>query len=406
MQEVRSLAFSLLVTSSSTTKPYSLPALALLRKHIGAYFADPDAKFRVDVMAKAKDMYQRVRGSIRVLKRSIPRAKAKERQKGDAEVRKGGARQATYHTNVIFLPVSQLEKSLQDHVQFLRWYIEFLCKELVPTASYQRHVASLKALTFILRAESESSKNCETSDDETDLFFDLFDSTWVRALFDLIMDRFDDVRSMAAACLTALKKDARYRKFTLHDSMGTHISSSPVPSSSDGDLRVLLDRCVELGRRTARFDHSDGTAKASQLIYRFSNDASERLDFLSKSLALLEHKLEIAEKDLGRAVLDAPVHGDFAALRYIWQIVSDIDFSSEELKTIHGFQIRIANSCQRIWDIVKHVLCDDSPEGHLPQELEDMEGLNTKDVLSYSFRAIDESRLVLLCGCRVIYNRR
>lgn len=49
-------------------------------------------------------------------------------------------------------------------------------------------------------------------------------------------------------------------------------------------------------------------------------------------------------------------------------------------------------SCALVWDIVQHVLCDDSPEGHLPEEMEDIEGLDTKDLLSYSFRAVHESR--------------
>lgn len=37
------------------------------------------------------------------------------------------------------------------------------------------------------------------------------------------------------------------------------------------------------------------------------------------------------------------------------------------------------------------MLCDDSPEGHLPEEMEEIEGLDTKDLLSYSFRAVHES---------------
>ena len=41
---------------------------------------------------------------------------------------------------------------------------------------------------------------------------------------------------------------------------------------------------------------------------------------------------------------------------------------------------------------MRDILCDDSPEGHLPLELEELDGLDTRDVLSYSFRAIDESR--------------
>lgn len=49
-------------------------------------------------------------------------------------------------------------------------------------------------------------------------------------------------------------------------------------------------------------------------------------------------------------------------------------------------------SCDHVWNIVQHVLCDDSPEGHLPEELEEVKGLDTRDLLSYSFRAIHESR--------------
>jgi hypothetical protein len=46
----------------------------------------------------------------------------------------------------------------------------------------------------------------------------------------------------------------------------------------------------------------------------------------------------------------------------------------------------------RIWTAVQEVLCNDSPEGHLPQELDDIDTIDTKDVLSYSFRAVHESR--------------
>lgn len=41
---------------------------------------------------------------------------------------------------------------------------------------------------------------------------------------------------------------------------------------------------------------------------------------------------------------------------------------------------------------MNEVLCNDSPEGHLPLDIEDGDSIDTKDVLSYSFRAIHESR--------------
>jgi hypothetical protein len=55
-------------------------------------------------------------------------------------------------------------------------------------------------------------------------------------------------------------------------------------------------------------------------------------------------------------------------------------------------QLRIISLATRIWNAVWDVLCNDSPEGHLPQELDDIDAVDTKDVLSYSFRAVHESR--------------
>jgi hypothetical protein len=57
-----------------------------------------------------------------------------------------------------------------------------------------------------------------------------------------------------------------------------------------------------------------------------------------------------------------------------------------------NLQQRMVSLASRIWAAVQEVLCNDSPEGHLPQELDEMDSLDTKDVLSYSFRAVHESR--------------
>jgi hypothetical protein len=44
------------------------------------------------------------------------------------------------------------------------------------------------------------------------------------------------------------------------------------------------------------------------------------------------------------------------------------------------------------WDVVETVLCIDAPEGHVPEDLEEVHNLSTKDVLSYSWRALAEAR--------------
>ena len=67
-------------------------------------------------------------------------------------------------------------------------------------------------------------------------------------------------------------------------------------------------------------------------------------------------------------------------------------FEAESQAYWDNFQLRIANSCSKIWTVVKEVLCNDSPEGHLPEEIDEGDEVDTKDILSYSFRAIHESR--------------
>lgn len=62
------------------------------------------------------------------------------------------------------------------------------------------------------------------------------------------------------------------------------------------------------------------------------------------------------------------------------------------MERVDKVYLEIVNCCRRIWNVVRAVLCDDSPEGHLPDDLDEMEGLDTKNLLSYSFRAIDEAR--------------
>ncbi|EGX94401.1 HEAT repeat protein [Cordyceps militaris CM01] len=381
--EVRSLAFSILIASPSTTKPYSARALQLLRQHLGAFFADPDAKFRVDVSARARDMFKRVRGAIFVLKRSIPRVRAKAAKEKRPESATAALAPTVYKANLIALPEQGLVQCLTDHEDFLKWYLEFLCEELVPTASYQRHIASLKALGYILRIEGEQNKTWKTADDQT-LFFDVFAGKWVRALFDLLMDPFDDVRDVASTVLKSIFVDARYRRFSLRTAGG----EAQDPAT---DLRELSRRANNLARRTARADHADGVARVNQLLYRFLATSDERLALLSGMIDELESKIAQAEADLGRAVLEAPVHGDFASLCSMWQVVSELPLAEADLRAVGTLQTRLLDCCRRAWASVQYILCDDSPEGHLPSELEELEGLDTKGLISYSFRSIHES---------------
>jgi len=89
-------------------------------------------------------------------------------------------------------------------------------------------------------------------------------------------------------------------------------------------------------------------------------------------------------------------------LRQLWQLISPDSYEGIVAKntdssdltdwTIHTLQDRLVKCCVNIWDVVKGVLCNDSPEGHIPKSSENLTDSDVKNVLSYSFRACHESR--------------
>ena len=58
-----------------------------------------------------------------------------------------------------------------------------------------------------------------------------------------------------------------------------------------------------------------------------------------------------------------------------------------------GCHSRLLECCERTWEAVSGVLCFDSPEGHVLESREE-DGLDVgvKDTLSFSWRALKESR--------------
>ena len=384
--DVRLLAMSLLVMSPSTTRPYSPLVFEYLSRHLPTTFADHDPRFRVEASGIIRDMFKRMIGAIIVLKKSIPRARAKEKKLAGSQPignEKPGNQPIVFKGNTIDLPEAQLQYCLGYHHEFLKWYISFLCGELVPTASYQRHVTTLKAILNILRIVSDSSKSLPTPEDLRP-FYDMFDAVWARTLLDLVMDPFEDIRQFAAKTLQNIFSDSNFHHFRL-------INKEDRPSPRL-ELQELQSRANSLASRTSRADHSDGAAKSCQLLYRFCENEDQRVELLSKLVQHLEDRIAAAEKDLGLAVLENPLHGILASICFTWQVVAETKLAASEMISVEALQDCIVTCCERVWAAVRDILCDDSPEGHLPQELEEVDGLDTKDLLSFSFRAVHEAR--------------
>ncbi|KAM3083132.1 hypothetical protein ACMFMG_003796 [Clarireedia jacksonii] len=372
---VRSLAFSVLVSSLSTIRPFSPTALNYLRENMGHLYADTDAKFRNDVLSNTKHLIERMRGATAYLKREIDRP---------------ALIQGAEHS----VDVAVIKDLLKVHEDFLLWFIQFLFEELVSTASYQRHITSLRALILLLHSGiqkevSSAIRPAQVADHTTAWPYDadIITPLSTRLLLDLLMDPFEDVRSGASVLL----KMAHNRSFqSANDGSGTP------------DLNVLIefiDRAKDLSKRTGRADYADGVARSYEILYRLQGSTEARMVLLRGLVDNLESKVEIAKKDLANAVLVAPIHGDFAALNYIWDGLEPTTILPNESlgdgtslqEAFEGLQMRIASTCSEIWSAVEDILCNDSPEGHIPDEIDEADSVDTKDVLSYSFRAIHES---------------
>jgi hypothetical protein len=226
---------------------------------------------------------------------------------------------------------------LLKHENFVEWYLQFLLGELVPTASYQRHIASLKAINIIIQSgiveEGSGNPAAQVPANSTVWPFkvDFFTSRSMRLLLDLLMDPFEDVR-IAAAEILALAPRNRFASRThgawskdiepLNQSMnnsGTQATNQdPNQNSSSRQLDLLLDslsRAKDASRRTGRADYADGVARSYRILYGLQISLEGKVALLEELVRDLEIKVDIATKDLAQAVVEAPVHANFATLK-------------------------------------------------------------------------------------------
>lgn len=334
-ETVRSLAFSVLVSSSSSVRPFSPNALDILQECMAILYSDTDAKFRNEVLSNTRHMIERLKGATGLLAREIGSLSFGLRQNSGLQ-----------------LPAQQVQSNdtttlLERHERFIEWYVEFLLGELIPTSSYQRHITSLKAISILITSgilEQESTRSLAQIPDHATMWpfkIQFFTSGSIRLLLDLLLDPFEDVRSSA----TAILKLARAECFTLRlcgqevkngispnnmkqyldPENGTETSHQSIKTiagcqqDQDGPILGLLmefvGRAEDASKRTGRADYADGVARSYELLYSLLSTAQSRIKLFGELVDELGVKVEVAEQDLGRAVLETPIHGTFAALK-------------------------------------------------------------------------------------------
>ncbi|KAK3638572.1 hypothetical protein LTR22_017756 [Elasticomyces elasticus] len=342
----RLTALSLLVTSRTSTRPLHPTALKAVKKNLHHLIADTDANFRSEVCGLVQRLIDRIRAIMAVAARQSSRAEVN----------------TSVGSNALLADV------LQSHADFLSWLIRFLQWELRPTASYQRHISALKCILIVARsglddtvAKASLSKSA-LAETQWPMKMHVLTSEMCDLLLDRVIDPFDDVRQMASAILTLFPAD-------------------------DADcLRRTEAALIQAERAmlaSGRADLADGVAYLYKLVDRQRSGSETILTLL---LEKLDRMIKTAQSDLDEAVARYPIHGLVTSLRYVLE---------QHQKPTDDQQYQLVGYLNEIWIVVKPVLCDDAPEGYMAEDAEETDEVSTKDTLSYCWRALKESSMLL-----------
>ena len=197
-----------------------------------------------------------------------------------------------------------------------------------------------------------------------------------RVLLDLVLDAFDDVRQMASGILTLYRTEE---------------------DTNSQQNRLALSRAEEAMLASGRADQADGVAHLYTLLYEQAGVTEVATTasvwagqtIISELIGRLELMLRTAKADLSQAVKQYPLHGLLTSIRYILILQQ-----TEKAELVVPLE-RLAACLHDLWDVVKPTLCNDAPEGYLPEGMEEAAAVSTKDTLSYCWRALKEASLLL-----------
>lgn len=309
--DVRLAGLFLCVYSTAVTRPLTGGVFRSLERNLAHLHTDTDANFRRELLGYIQKLINRLRGSTATLARGKSRS-------GPASTTR------LPFPNECFQPRKRLEQRtvqdpLSEALSFIVWYIRFLESELRSDASYQRRITALRAITIVLKSgvDPRVSHHLLSKSAQGQLHWahglQISSPKLIRVLLDLILDPFDDIRdasvSVLRMCLESLPEGEK--------------------EAAIAKLPRFIVRAETAMLRTGRADHADGVARAYALYFSIcSMDSGEvagiggtgrtrKIEVFERLGQQLKSTLQLARENLSEAVNGRPVHGTFAAIRYL-----------------------------------------------------------------------------------------
>lgn len=432
---IRIAALSIVINSASyssvSSGPFPTDTFQLLMQVLPRFHSETNAKVRNEYLVLLKTLFAQVRhGLVPNIRENVSHA-AHAAEITIVNLDKG--QNSTAH-------VRRSELLQEKNVAFIKWFDDFLINELHPSASYQRHITALKAMSFVgptsrfkNDATSFFSRNRTDSKSHNTARKCFVGFQLIRLLFDLIIDPFDDVRSAAASLLRDLLSNVdssnmlinpnALLQFKNDDDESAIKTAPPILHDFNKILVSTMDRAKVRMSFTGRADHADAFGRLCHLKFDFydfiktSTEIGDRISVLDNLLSSLSDDVIKLQNNFNFAVGSSSLHGNLVALRYFAlntsaafaitncedrEIISGHFFKEKVLMKnprchIEQLTFRILEYCSEIWGVVKQYLCVDSPEGFEMDDGEEYDsGLGPKDTLSFAWRALKESRCVTL----------
>lgn len=349
---------SLLVSSPQMSRPVGSHVYGILKKNMDNLLVDADSGYRNKIFGLLRQFTFRIRG--------YSYACVREQKKAE----KAGK----------LTEAKEKELKVAEVKDYCKWYLNYLQSQLRPGTPYHGLFAGTKLLESLVRSgldEKVDGKYHEKQHIPFPFSMNIFTPAIIRLLIDNMTNNYEDIRTMSASILRMAPKPLE-------------------KLSTNDDIDKLANKAKNMVSGM-RGREGDGGSRVIAFVFQLY-DTKKGVEFAEGILETLEDEIAIANKDLAIAVREHCIHGYFTSLRMIFE---QIQFEGYSIPL--SFIQRAIQAIDNVWNVVKNILCHDSPEGNLPEELEsnyepELEakyGPATQVILSYSWRAVKEAAAFL-----------
>lgn len=358
-------AFKLLVTSPKPSSPIKPYIYDIIQCCTDSFFCEMDIETRNKIISLLKFFISRIRDSTHKLDRDCKKMINSQQDKFRVEIEQKRI--------AINLAEKFLNRLLNDTLFNLR-----------PGSSHQRKAFAFMVLLLLIRSGLDSRLEPLHHDKfkivEYPFNIQIYSSDLLRTMIDNITDDYGDNRIDSVRIL----------------------SMSPI-SINQKLLSLATERAfVYLQNMKGKTVDSGARYFAFLFKYYQSHEEYDKCILILQTLeGMLVNGIDDAKNNLAEACFKSNIHGFFLTFGLLFEIIDFERFGKYEY--VNRLIDSLVQNAIASWKVTREVLQHDSPEGNLPEEIENnysskleaQYGKGTQVISSYAWRTLKESSVLL-----------